>query len=240
MSLKSQWKLTIGRFQRGMCIWWIHQGSWWQLRCGETRYVLLLPVLKQSFLGVGWGSAVVTQDGHSTDTVLGVLRIRGREKVKDCLVAFRCDVLNLSLTNCWHDLTNVFWTTADIMSQAEILKVTGSWFRKGVWAAVWLWKSLVAMAVSNERNFICRCMNCCLMSRLRGSVSDWELKSIRAVEVKVWTVAVNCFLTFLTGYFVFHCCYRYLGIYVAVYKMGVILPAWQWCFMAKWSSALIL
>ena len=30
----------------------------------------------------------------------GCLKIRGREKVKDCLVAFRCDVLNLSLTNC--------------------------------------------------------------------------------------------------------------------------------------------
>lgn len=26
---------------------------------------------------------------------------------------------------------------------------------------------------------------------------------------------------------------RYLGYYVLVYKMGVILPAWQWCLVAK-------
>jgi len=26
---------------------------------------------------------------------------------------------------------------------------------------------------------------------------------------------------------------RYVGIYVLVHKMGVILPDWQWCLVAK-------
>lgn len=45
-------------------------------------------------------SVLLSSDGHSTETGPGCLSIRGREKVKDCLVSFRCDVLNLSLTNC--------------------------------------------------------------------------------------------------------------------------------------------
>lgn len=146
MSLKLQWKLAIERFQRGTCIWWIHQGNWWQLRCGEMRYVLSYLFLtklpwcraRRCCCHLRWAQHWLSP---------GCVRIRGREEVKDCLVTFRCDVLNLSLTNCWHDLTNVFWTTADIMSQAKTLKVTGSWFRKGYelqfdyGKAWWLWLS---------------------------------------------------------------------------------------------------
>lgn len=149
MSLKLQWKLTIGRYRRGTCIWWIHQGNWWQLHYGEVRYVLFYLFLSKGSFVQGEEMSVLLSSkmGIALRQSPGCLRIRGREKVEDCLVSFRCDVLNLSLTNCWHDLTNVFWTTADIMSWPQRLKITGFWLRKGYelqfdyGKARWLWLS---------------------------------------------------------------------------------------------------